>query len=189
MHERYIFLVDNRKYRKNKALKGARFKDSLDVRQYVESYLDENGFASEGARWGGARGDWYVIGGRWSGTLQYLALHPLLIAAFEESLPDFYSEKETKALVAKFRKVFPKWKGETIWERGRLSAYSRLGAEDDAVLVTKEFWSYFLKAALHEMKGDDYEDTLMLIDNELDGLTKRFQFIDKVWAVIVDLHS
>lgn len=190
MHERYIFLVDNREYRNNKVLKKVRFKTSLDVRKYVKMYLNENGFATEGTRWSGSRGDWFVIGGRWSGELQYLALHPLLIAAFEETMPEHISSnKARKDLVAKFRKVFPKWIGKTLWDRDKWSSYQKLGAKDDAVLITKEFWSYFLKAALNERQDDDYEDRTIFIDNELEGLTKRFQWVGKAWAVIVDLHS
>ena len=42
--------------------------DSRSAREYVNNLLVEEGFVGAG-RWGSGLCDWFVIGGRWSGTL------------------------------------------------------------------------------------------------------------------------
>ena len=44
--------------------------NSKTVSNEVVSWLDDQGFASQGGRWASGPSDWYVIGGRWSGCLE-----------------------------------------------------------------------------------------------------------------------
>lgn len=89
MHHRYFVLTDK-----------ANAKTSLQARTYVESWLNEEGFAGEGTRFSSSFCDWFVIGGRWSGELvkRFLDQEKLKLfwEEFERQKLDYYPPGTTK---------------------------------------------------------------------------------------------
>lgn len=59
MHQLYFVYLE----------KELKIRSSRDARETAEERLDSNGFCSDGGYFSGGKGDWFRIGGRWSGIL------------------------------------------------------------------------------------------------------------------------
>lgn len=173
MHFRLYVTFDKKNARSSKA-----------AREWVSSFLaNDSSFCGDGGRFGSARADWFVIGGRWSGQIQ-LAL----------SKSDFYgvvkkkfsghefglTMEETKKNAKEIQKIWKDmgFKGKDPFAR---DSYANLGCVDDAMLVTKEIYEKILK----EYEGQDEEEGF--VDLDFNMCSK--DFIGTKWIVVVDYHN
>lgn len=169
---------------------------SLDARQTVEAQLMNQSFVGEGGLFASPPADWFVIGGRWSGSLTQLRLDRDRLSAFWKEFdsqrlgwvgrnrPE--EQQKTKALEL-FAQFFPDFEGEPpVWR----DAYERLGYEDDAQILDetlfrflKELKGYPQEAGLDDLyRGRCYVD----LDQPHEELTS--DAIGKKWCVVVDFH-
>lgn len=175
MHERLIVLLDHDK---------KKVSSSRQAREYVFSWLLEQGFVSQGM-FAQGRADWFVIGGRWSGELTLFELNPIVRAALEEKLNENPSMSRAK-IERLFREFFPQHKGPVPFSSFR-QHYNYLGADDDAKIVSKRLWDNLIKNLVKNCKGDVLEDPLIYIGGNVEDLTED-KVVDKLWAVVVDYH-
>src|SRR6266542_3180026 len=147
--------------------KDAALDTSEKARMYVSHYLADEGFATED-RFTSSYGDWFLIGGRWTGLL---------------------TDKQHDLLKIYGRPVLGKFK------LGDLKiAY---GHDDDAQVVTKELYVRFLKPFEEGAEGiyesDNSEGVLFrektggFLDVDYEEVSA--DFIGKKWLVLVDLHG
>jgi hypothetical protein len=159
--------------------------DELDTsetaRRYVAEYLAEQRFADGGdnprfvAHVG--YGDYFCIGGRWSG----------LLTDHKYKLRELYGQADPGARSS-----------ELLAER------TFFGHEDDAQVVTKELYDRFLRQWEEEAEGvdpgrEDIEDGFFVREHDdgygYDGFLDiedeavDADFIGRKWLVVVDLHE
>ncbi|MEK7561043.1 MAG: hypothetical protein AAB539_03755 [Patescibacteria group bacterium] len=168
-------------------------KTSEDARQHVFDTLDDEGFCSSG-RWGGGLADWFVIGGRWSGELSRHSWARALMAqmdALEQEkgvqvcgahYGDKAKQKLQRTLTRQFQKLWdaaapPDYKGIPI----QRSTSIDIGEEDDAMLLTQDFYNALLK----EYEGET--DNAQHADLNDDAVSPTL--IGKKWIVVVDYHN
>jgi hypothetical protein len=180
MHYRYFVLTNK-----------SNAKTSAEARNYVENWLTDEGFCSQG-RFGSGMADWFVIGGRWSGVLISGLLDKEKFKLFEEEFErqqlgwvnnkDRKEEEQRKKSDKLFMQYFPKFKGEVPYYR---DTYTQSGSEDDAKIVTKKIWDALLK----EYEGTDaYGGSENITDTDDDVITKK-NTVGKKWVVVVDYHN
>lgn len=156
---------------------------SEQARERVQSELEnDDSFCGEGGRFGSPLADWFVIGGRWSGDLQFAYVNAKV---FEEKVAEITGENgvlgfSVKALKDYSNEIQAAWEslggnGLHPWAR---DSYGELGLEDDAKIVTPAIWEYIKKEV-----GDDEH----FVDLDYDEPSE--DFINKKWVVVVDYHS
>jgi hypothetical protein len=152
--------------------------------------IDDDSFCGEGGRFGHPLADWFVIGGRWSGTLQETALGQPYRDALKQEFPDLTNGYFPSSLLERHKAGL-----DQLWHRfGGVgsdpltrSGYDQLGAHDDAMLVDQFLYDHFLKphAGTDTTIGDD--DLADFAD--LDGDEVDETFIGRKWLVVVDYHN
>ena len=166
---------------------------SAEARGHVNSFLEEEGFCSQG-RWGGGMADWFVIGGRWSGELSRHSWAREVtgqIAQMEKQhgvqvWGAFYGDPEKervqKELAARIQQL---WDAEAPdafkgipYQR---DTYQNNGYEDDAMLLTRELYDALLK------QYEGQEDSDYHADLEYEAVSQ--EMIGKKWLVVVDYHT
>ena len=166
---------------------------SQEARNYVRHYLMDEGFVCDG-RWGYGMGDWFVIGGRWSGVLSRHTWATQLTAQMEavEKEKDvqvwgvFYGSAEKKEIQAELAQEF-----QRMWDEATPEAYRGIpvqrdtykgdGYEDDAMILTQELYDSLLKEYEGEPDSDEHAD--------LDYDDVSPEMVGKKWIVVVDYHS
>jgi len=147
------------------------------------------GFVDQERRFGCAPADWFVIGGRWSGTLTRMMLDKKKVEQFYKEFEKKYGwhtnseikRKDRKKQAKKlFKKYFPNYTGELIFWR---DTYKDLGYEDDAMIITPQIYDELLK----EHEGS-YEDGEHFWDLDYDEVNPE-TYIGKKWIVCIDYHS
>lgn len=164
-------------------------KTSAEARAHVDSYLMANNFCGNQTRWGLGMGDWYVIGGRWSGTLVRARLDEDKLEALDKEFGEKYgwwtggeervTEDERRAQYRQmFMEVFPDFTGELPRWR---DAFGSDGYEDDAAIVDEVLYDGLLKEFEGSVEDDFHAD--------LDYEDVSREFIGRKWIVVVDYHS
>ena len=178
-------------------------KTSSEVRDYVRSKLDNDAsFCGEGGRFGSPIGDWFMIGGRWSGALTLLKLDQDKLNAFWQEFEDKKlgwtnnSDKKEEDQMVKsallFKKYFPDFVGEIPVWRGSKVQYCHTGEPDDAQIVTEELWNALEKDYQEKHKSniptepEAEEDGIC--DLEAEEVTKE-NVVGKKWIVVIDYHN
>lgn len=128
--------------------------------------MNANGFVDEDKRFNAAWGDWFVIGGRWTGEL---------------------TGEAAKLSTGDLRVNAGNWTGcltESPLEEepGTRNPYRELGYEGDAQVVTEELYDRFLS----HLEGTS-EDYTSFADLQCDPVSR--EFIGNKWLVVVDLHG
>lgn len=170
--------------------------NSKEARQYVNNELiNDTSFVGEGGRFSSPVADWFVVGGRWSGTLN--DLHNEFIKKVREKYPpehEFgYSTKFVDGNQENFQKLWEDMGGKDKNPYNR-DTYQDLGYEDDAILVDEKTYNEKLK----EFEGTEFGYTessyeghswkdLHFVDLDYERVSK--DFIGRKWVVIVDYHS
>lgn len=65
---------------------------SNEAREFVDRYLMDNNFCSSDGRWGGGVGDWFMIGGRYTGELS-------MVPFSDERTKAYFDELDKKQLI------------------------------------------------------------------------------------------
>ncbi len=162
---------------------------SAEARAHVDSYLITNNFCGDQTRWGGGQGDWYVIGGRWSGELTEAHLDEAKLEALNKEFGEKYGwetggeegaaeELRHEQYRQMFLEVFPEWSGELP---GGRNSYQEAGYEDDAMVVDEVLYNGLLKEFEGSVEDDFHAD--------LDYEEVSREFIGRKWIVVVDYHN
>lgn len=184
MHTRLLVTFDKDKVR-----------NSAEARDYVENYLEQEGFVdAANARWGRGYADWYVIGGRWSGELSRHSWGKELyeyMTAIEQKRDvqvwgAHYGDKAKRAkqkvlekeLTELWREKAPKEYSDIPINR---DTYMDLGYADDAMILTDKIYTGLLKQYAGEQESEYHADV------EYQDVSEAF--IGKKWIVVVDYHA
>lgn len=175
-------------------LKEKGIKTSEEAQQIAENVLNDNSFAGEGGFYSSSKSDWFVVGGRWSGTFTQHTeayqkaleeIKPLLGKKELESLDYLCINPhlvEDKSKHKKIDDIFIKHTGLPFFR----DTYKHGGQKDDAVQITPEI--------LKLLKGNDYKNVELAVVNEngyieeetLAGELTKSALGD--WLVIIDYH-
>src|SRR3990167_2639739 len=165
-------------------------KNSLEAREWAITELEDEGFFDQ-KRFSSGRGDWGVIGGRWSGDLTLKQLDQTKVKQLLEQTNKVKGKNEKERDTKReelFYEAFPdfpkQYKGKIVpipcpLTRG---TYEHHGYDDDAMIITTELYNAIFKKD-REGKDSDDDD---FIDYEFDVCTK--DFIGNKWVVVVDWH-
>jgi hypothetical protein len=141
--------------------------------------------------------DWFVIGGRWSGTLSAATWanaacqeierlederHLLLRGATYFRKEDQHAQAQ---LLRKAERRYAKAVPPALQGKGLTfdrDASRALGYEDDAMVVTQELYDAFLKSFENTVPSTDH-----FVDFDDDVVSPAF--IGSKWLVVVDYHS
>lgn len=185
MHHRLIVLTNALKEKGEMQ----KFKTSLDVRIFVRTTLEKEGFTFQG-RFAAVPSDWFKIGGRWSEELSLQRLNPLLWSSFEEKVEERLGQtinKKTKWVALDiFKEFFPNYKGMIPYFRN--NSYQDLGEDDDAQIVDEILWKRFIRDLVKKSGDDHYEDPLIYLDGAVTDLSKKY-VVGQCWAIVVDYHN
>lgn len=175
---------------------------SSEARQQATNVLDSNGFANEGGYFSGSKADWYVIGGRWSGTFSHV------LKAKEKTATDIEAQALIDADLNKSKSKHKAYRGSTpdcLAINGHIgspelraqleklyadrlgipfarSTYDQSGYEDDAMLITPEL----RKALKKEYKATEVFDADQYCEMTIKDLDEKD---DGAWLVMVDYHN
>lgn len=161
--------------------------NSKEARSHAEYFLQDNGFCSQGFFSSGPA-DWFVIGGRWSGSLQrayvdFDKFHKRAMKSLNKKKDLFlsYGDTDNKDNQKKFQKIWEELGGKGINLYGR-DQYSDEGYDDDAMIVDEVLYKEELqKHEGSEGNGESFWD--------LDFEPVDRGFIGKKWIVVVDYHN
>ena len=172
--------------------------NSEQARIRVSDYLDENNFCIEsGGRWGGGIGDWFVIGGRWSGDLTVIKLDHEKYKKFWDEVvaknlhltsKNTSKEKQDGDIQRIFKNYFPEFDHKTVSFPVCRNQYQDIGYEDDAQIVDEEIWNRALAPGL---KNDLYHGGAVIHTEgieELEAGLMKDEVVGKCWCVVVDFH-
>jgi len=165
-------------------------KTSREAINRAESILNNNGFVSSEGHWGGGKCDWFVMGGRWSGTLSGLAVkgnffeavHKLLASKSNAAAERRYLlDAEIKEYAEDIKKLWLDMGGTNLNPYAR-NSYNADGLDDDAAILTADNI-----AALKAKHPDDveYYDSDAHEEKPLSSLSPE-DIGD--WLVVVDYH-
>jgi len=155
------------------------------------SILEAENFAgNEGGYWGGGKGDWFVMGGRWSGIFSGLPVNGdfddevlKLVRSNEQSRHDclFVTDAECKKYAEEIQTLWVGLGGKNVNPYAR-DNYKLDGYDDDAAVVSAELIAALQKKFPKDMEYYDseaYEEkSLSMLSTEDIGH----------WLVAVDYH-
>lgn len=136
---------------------------SLDARKDAQSTLIQENFCQEGF-FGGGKGDWFVIGGRWSGVFSWtlLGLNPMKKKGFKKS----WKKAGIKTPIPYTRSV-----------------HEYDGYEDDAMILDKKLWEALVKKYpdVELYDADNYDERFLRNFEEKELLGR--------WIIAIDYHG
>jgi hypothetical protein len=156
----------------------------------AESVLANNGFIFSEGFWGGGKCDWFVMGGRWSGTLSGLAVkddfilaaHKLIASKAKDTAERGYlSDAEVTEYADDIQKLWLNMGGTNANPYAR-NGYKADGLDDDAAVLTEDNIAA-LKSKYPE--GVEYYDADAYEEKPLSSLSAE-DIGD--WLVVVDYH-
>lgn len=166
-------------------------KNSEGARNLADSILETNGFNAQRGFWASGKGDWYVIGGRWSGELTRLTLKKDFFEEVKKEIPfkydAGYTKQEIKANDGKLQALWETLGGTGRHPYGR-DSYGCYGAEDDALMMTsslvKKLQSSDKWQDVEVAYCDEYDD---VVEEAKISELKAEDLVDS-WLVVVDYH-
>ncbi|MBN1687978.1 MAG: hypothetical protein JW893_02665 [Candidatus Omnitrophica bacterium] len=170
---------------------------SAEARHQASAYLVDNEFVGGEGRWGSGISDWFVIGGRWSGSMTMARLDKKKLKRFwtrfekqklgwsGKGIDD--NERKNK-ISALFLKYFPDFDVQKTPCPPTRSPYSDSGYEDDAVIVDDLIWDEIiipgLKKSLLEGGAIIHVDGCEESESDLD----KEKIVGQCWCVVIDFH-
>jgi len=173
---------------------------SAEARTQAVNVLDSNNFANEGGYFSGSKADWYVVGGRWSGSFTYVfkqkekdatdkEAQKLIDADLKQGKHKQYKGCDACTLAInnhigskKLRKQLEKLYMARLGVPFARSTYKQDGQEDDAIIITPELRKALKKeyATVEVFDAEEYSEC------EIKDLTEKD---DGAWLVIIDYHN
>jgi hypothetical protein len=151
--------------------------------------INDDSFCGEGGRFGSPLCDWFVIGGRWSGTLRRTLIGQPYQDAINDRFPKlagWYSDRDLEPHRAALDALWHEFGGDGASPFNR-SAYEEWGYSDDAMPVDKALYDRFLAAYTGQSDGE--EDNAPGRFADLDGDSADESFIGRKWIIVIDYHS
>lgn len=154
------------------------------------SILEENNFAGNEGYWGGGKGDWFVMGGRWSGLFSGLSFngdfHNEVLALIRSKEPDggerdFVTDDDRKKHADEIQELWLSRGGKNANPYTR-DSYKLRGYDDDAAVI-----STGLIDALKQkwQNGTEYYDSDAFEEKSLSSLSAKDI---GHWLAVVDCH-
>ncbi len=167
------------------------FDQSLAVREKVYSTLiNDDSFCGSAGRFGSPLCDWFVLGGRWSGTLAEARLgqtyREALLAAFADIVEGWYPERLTQKYPDRLNDIWREVGGTEISPLNR-KGYDELGDEDDAMRIDRFLYDKFLREFDGKVCDWPRNDRCSFCD--LDDEPVDEAYIGRKWLVVVDYHN
>jgi len=177
MHSLYFVIFDK-----------ASADSSKEARDHAESTLQTENFVGREGYFGGGKGDWFVVGGRWSGHLQSILLKKDFYKEAEklinESKPkdkqdNFISTEDTKNNAEALQKLWVSigGKNDNLYARDNYHA----NYDDDAMIITDKLINALKKTnkSVEIFDADEYNEKTVA-DLDKDDIGK--------WIVVIDYH-
>jgi hypothetical protein len=159
------------------------------VRIYTQLAGDSS-FCGDGGRFGITLGDWFVIGGRWSGMLRETvmgnAYRDKLAATFSEFTASYYSKDRVKERAGELDALWREFGGSGPSTFNR-DAYREIGYDDDAMPLDRTLYDRLL--AKYQGESSQQVDRLHCSLVDLDDEELDETFIGRKWIAVVDYHS
>ena len=176
--------------------------NSVEARKEASQTLDNNNFAGDGGYFSGSKADWFVVGGRWSGTFTKIFKEKEIKEAKKEigelCKDEIEAQKkwlEEKNIIPTLQinphliksdttkkqidEIYIKHTGTPFFK----DTYIQYGYDDDAIFVdTKEKQDKIIKeyGDIEVFDGDEYDEYLM---------SKIGKFNEPYWLVVIDYHN
>ena len=169
--------------------------DSVKLKSTAQSLLEDNGFASEGGFWSGAKADWFVIGGRWSGTLQSIKLvkfdsevRKLLKKNKKDKKISFFTDADIKENAPAIQALWKKLGGIGLnsWQRDQ---YNHEGYDDDAMLLDKKLYEALKKQKYKDTEVAVCTDGYIEDESTIKEFLKDKKVVNNYYLVVVDYHN
>jgi hypothetical protein len=174
----------------------SRAKTSKEAREWTYYALSESpGFLQNDSgefSFGSSMCDWFVIGGRWSGDLNWACLDKDKEKEFWEEFEkeklgwmsgdDKKQEAQKQKAEELFRKYFPDYKGPKLLFR---DTYAGTGHPDDAKIVDKQIYDRLIKKYEGEYMSPGESDEFVNLESDE---IKPIDVIGMKWIVVVDYH-
>jgi hypothetical protein len=169
-------------------------KNSRQARLYAAKTLWEKGFVCADSCGSHCLADWFVIGGRWSGTLSRHSWAKLISAEMDALEHEhgvqvwgaYYKDEREQRIQ---RELAARFQG--LWRAAAPCAFRDIpiqrntykidGYEDDAMLLSEELYNALLKEFAGEHVSEYHID--------LDGEDVSPEMVGRKWLVVVDYHS
>jgi len=175
---------------------------SEEARDYVDSWLVENGFSGEGSMFSCPPADWFVIGGRWSGENLEKLLNKIKYDGWQKRIekrlpaalgPDHQKIEDRNNKLARrhFKMVFPGYLSKNDGAPGYRDGYASDGCEDDAMVVNERLWDKLIEPGLAIHDFHEGGSVIQIPDGPEPKWNdfKKADIVGKYWNVIVDFHS
>jgi hypothetical protein len=159
-------------------------------RDVFDRLIADESFCGSGGRFGSSIADWFVIGGRWSGSLTEARLDEAYWQELRSELPGmaqaFVSDAYIRTNADALTRIWLKHGGSGMHPLVR-NNYDELGAEDDALPLTRQHFETLLAEypAMSECCEESWQCEYVDLDH--DPLT--LESIGRKWLVVVDYHN
>ncbi len=164
-------------------------RSSMQARKKVCEYLTQEGFDTQ-LRFSG-HCDYFSVGGRWSGRLNWLRLRHENSKHFDKFWKQYVETETGEEEKQLFQKAFPKFRGNPpfLRRRGRTGFF---GHADDAQIMDEPIFQQ-LKAGFSEEISYAYEITepnVIFTDDPDDDFEwpETPEEAAKFWVVLIDYH-
>jgi hypothetical protein len=151
---------------------------------------DDPSFCGEGGRFGSPIGDWFVIGGRWSGYLRERLLGDAYREELKRRFPklalDYYTDSDIAPHRTDLNALWREYGGSGPSPFNR-SGYELQGYDDDALPVDRAVYDAFL--AEYRGESERKENSYRCTFADLDGEEVDETFIGRKWIAVVDYHN
>ena len=157
----------------------------------VKNQLEQENFCGEGGYWSNGKGDWFVMGGRWSGHLQELQLNDWNKKA-KELLKikdgEFISNQDIDDNKEELQKLWESLggKGKNVWGR---DSYNNDGEEDDCMLLDKKLFEALKKRDYPDTEVAIYENGYIQDEMLLQNFLEQKDIVNNYYLCVVDYHN
>jgi hypothetical protein len=152
--------------------------------------LNDPSFCGDGGRFGSPLGDYFVIGGAWSGYLREIPLGQPYQQALRQEFPQFTAGYAPSKLIEEHKDGL-----NQLWQRfGGTGSHplnrrfsGELGQDDDALVVDDQLYGQFLEPhqGLCGTPPESADGHVVDLDDDCIDAS----FIGRKWLVVVDYHN
>jgi hypothetical protein len=168
--------------------------NSEEARQFVYDYLSSSRLFNTDSE--ECIGDWFVVGGRWSGELAKLKLDSELLDNVEKEFGERYgwyttAKVDTSTRLNQFKpifyKKFPDYKGDIPYWR---DSYQEQGYPDDAQIIDEKVYDeIIMREIAKRIERDNTDGYAHYMDLDQDVDLSPANTIGKKWIVVIDYHT
>jgi hypothetical protein len=177
--------------------KDKEIKDTETAKEQAQQVLEDNYFSnSEGGYWSASKSDWFVMGGRWSGTLQEIQLKgdwqkrakELVTKDKPEKERDYITTSDIEKHKDELQALWVKMggKGTNTWGRDQ---YNHAGEPDDCMLLDEKLHKALEKEKYTEVEVAVIQDGYVEDEMKMSEFLKEKDIINNYYLAVVDYHN